>query len=79
MLCTEGSKKRWGGGLRAQFFRHPIGDYRHLLKISLKKTRHPLEEILKPPLYENTIIKKKFGGYEDIIIYKKKLFMKIIL
>ena len=41
MLCTEGSKKRWGGGLRAQFFRHPIGDYRHLLKISLKKLATP--------------------------------------
>ena len=51
MLCTEGSKKRWGGGLRAQCFRHPLGDYRHSLKISLKKTRQPLEEILKPPLF----------------------------
>ena len=25
MLCTEGSKKRWGGELKAQFFSPPPG------------------------------------------------------
>ena len=45
MLCRK-AKKAEGKGGSAQFFRHPLGDFRHPLKISLP----PPGRDLKPPL-----------------------------
>ena len=58
MLCKKAEGKEAARNLLC----HPLGDFRHPLKISLP----PLKEILKPPLHEYVVIDVFKNLFNDV-------------